>query len=138
MLKKLKIGVCCYMDKLTNFRKTFQELKTYLALPVLNPRDKAGIIQAFEFTFEQSWKSIQKIAFTEGVSLASPKSAFTFAMQNHWIATEDEPLWLQLLKDRNLTTHTYEETLANAVLERIQKQYVKMFERLLLQLELLK
>lgn len=126
------------MDKLTNFRKTFQELKTYLALPILNPRDKAGIIQAFEFTFEQSWKSIQKIAFTEGVTLASPKNAFIFAMQNHWIATKDEPLWLQLLQDRNLTTHTYEEALANAVLERIQKQYVHMFEGLLLQLEPLK
>jgi hypothetical protein len=31
-------------------------------MPIENDRDRAGIIQAFEFTFEQSWKSVQKLA----------------------------------------------------------------------------
>ena len=36
---------------------------------------RAGVIQAFEFTFEQCWKAIQKKAGTEGVTIASPKKS---------------------------------------------------------------
>jgi nucleotidyltransferase substrate binding protein (TIGR01987 family) len=123
------------MDKLINFRKTLSELKKYLSIPVSNDRDRAGIIQGFEFTFEQSWKSIQKIAAEQGASIGSPKAAFSFAMQNQWILISDEPKWLALLKDRNLTSHTYQEELAHEVIERIQTQYVRMFESLLASLE---
>ena len=122
------------MNKLTNFENTLAELKNYLALPIQNSRDIAGIIQAFEFTFEQSWKAIQKIATIQGVDLGNPKAAFTYALQNGWILSSDEPKWLQLLKDRNLTTHTYQETLAQEVLQRIQSDYLQMFEGLFKQL----
>ncbi len=123
------------MNPLHNFRDTLSELKAYLALPIQNDRDKAGVIQAFEFTFEQSWKAIQKVAGETGVTLANPKSAFIFAMQNGWIDPSSEPQWLELLKDRNLTTHTYQRKLANEVLSRIQRDYVNMFQGLLSHLE---
>lgn len=122
------------MDSLLNFRKTLNELNVFLSTPIVDNRDRAGIIQAFEFTFEQSWKAIQKIAFTQGVEIASPKSAFTYALQNDWIPAADEQKWLQLLKDRNLTTHTYQELLAKEVFARIQNDYVHMFGYLLIAL----
>jgi nucleotidyltransferase substrate binding protein (TIGR01987 family) len=119
------------MSPTLNFKKTVEELSEYLALPIQNHRDVAGIIQAFEFTFEQSWKSIQKIAATQGVEIGNPKSAFSYALQNHWIDANEESKWLQLLKDRNLTSHTYQETLAQEVLKRIQENYLEMFKGLL-------
>jgi nucleotidyltransferase substrate binding protein (TIGR01987 family) len=118
-----------------NFELTLNELNTFLTLPIQNDRDIAGIIQAFEFTFEQSWKAIQKIASAQGSEVGSPKAAFSFALQNAWIKSQDEPLWLQLLKDRNLTSHTYQEELAKEVLERIQKYYLRMFQELLNKLD---
>ncbi len=39
------------MNAVTNFTKALNELKKYLALPIQNDRDRAGIIQAFEYTF---------------------------------------------------------------------------------------
>ncbi|MFN3455915.1 MAG: nucleotidyltransferase substrate binding protein [Pseudobdellovibrio sp.] len=87
-----------------NFKLTLAELNKFLKIPIQNDRDIAGIIQAFEFTFEQCWKSIQKISQDHGVEIASPKMAFTFALQNKWINQQDESRWLQLLKDRNLLT----------------------------------
>ena len=117
--------------KLVNFENTINELKLYLSIPVQNKRDVAGIIQAFEFTFEQSWKSIQKIASDQGVEVGSPKTAFSFALQNAWIESNQEQEWLQMLKDRNLTTHTYQENLALEILERIRRDYCSMFEALL-------
>lgn len=123
------------MDDLKNLRKTLGELKKYLSLPIQNDRDRAGIIQALEFTFEQAWKAIQKTAFRQGVEIGNPKKAFSYAMQNGWIGRDSEPKWLQLLKDRNLTSHTYEELLAKAVLARIQNDYVGLFDNLLRSLE---
>lgn len=123
------------MSPTVNFEKTLSELKKYLSLPIQNDRDRAGIIQAFEFTFEQSWKSIQKIASTQGSEVASPKAAFTFAMQNGWIDLKDEAQWLELIKDRNLTSHTYAQDLAKEVLGRIQKQYTGLFDGLLKSLQ---
>lgn len=119
------------MDKLANFDQTLNELKKYLSIPIQNDRDVAGIIQAFEFTFEQSWKSIQKVAGDQGVQIGNPRAAYAYAMQNSWISNTEEPKWLQLIKDRNLTSHTYQESLAKEVLGRIQADYIEMFEGLL-------
>jgi len=119
------------MEKLRNFESTLTELQNFIGMPIENNRDVAGIIQAFEFTFEQSWKAIQKIAGEQGVTLGNPKSAFSYALENGWIAIEAEPRWLQLLKDRNLTSHTYQEDYAREVLERIKNQYLGMFAQLL-------
>ena len=119
------------MDKLTNFQNTLKELHSFLQMPIVNNRDRAGVIQAFEFTFEQSWKAIQKIAGEQGVTLGNPRSAFSYALQNGWISVASEPQWLQLLKDRNLTSHTYREDYAQEVLHRIQADYLGMFTSLL-------
>ena len=123
------------MNPTHNFQKTLEELDAFLKLPIQNNRDIAGIIQAFEFTFEQCWKSIQKIAGQQGVEVGSPKSAFSYALQNSWIRLKDESFWLELLKDRNLTSHTYQEDLAKEVLNRIQNRYLRMFQELLAELE---
>ena len=119
------------MEKLANFEKTLKELRSFISMPIENNRDVAGIIQAFEFTFEQSWKSIQKIAGEQGVAIGNPKGAFTYALDNGWITPESEPSWLQLLKDRNLTSHTYREEYAQGVVERIKNEYLGMFTHLL-------
>jgi len=119
------------MNDLANFQKTLQQLKKFTQMPIQNDRDKAGVIQAFEFTFEQCWKAIQKKAGHEGVEIASPKKAFTFAFQNSWIEKSKENLWLEMLEDRNMTSHTYKEDVANEVLERIVKNYLPAFQSLL-------
>ncbi len=38
-----------------NFAKALARLREFAALPIANDRDRAGVIQAFEFTFEQCW-----------------------------------------------------------------------------------
>lgn len=66
---------------LENFKLTIDTLSSFLSKPIENNRDKAGIIQAFEFTFEQCWKALQQEASGQGVIVGSPKGAFSFAMQ---------------------------------------------------------
>ncbi|MFZ4403839.1 MAG: HI0074 family nucleotidyltransferase substrate-binding subunit [Pseudobdellovibrionaceae bacterium] len=117
-------------DHLFNFQNSLKQLKLFCEMPIQNDRDRAGIIQAFEFTFEQSWKAIQKKTKDQGVEIVSPKQAYMFAIQSRWIAKEDEKLWIGLINDRNLTTHTYKEQLAKKIVEKILQQYLFMLEKL--------
>jgi nucleotidyltransferase substrate binding protein (TIGR01987 family) len=114
-----------------NFEKTLNQLKNYLSIPINNDRDKAGIIQAFEFTFEQSWLSIQKVIGKYEVKTPTPKQAFAAAMKQGWISTNDELIWLEMIDDRNKTSNTYRQALAEEVLGRVLSQYVRVFESLL-------
>ncbi len=119
------------MKETENFKKTLKQLELFLSKPIEDDRDRAGIIQAFEFTFEQAWKAVQKLAGKQGVTVASPKSAFQFALNTGWIRVDDEQKWLDMIIDRNLTSHTYQESHAKEVVERISLIYVKMFQTLL-------
>lgn len=116
---------------LTNFKSTLKSLDEFLAEPIKNDRDKAGIIQAFEFTFEQCWKALQQEAYEQGVQVGSPKSAFRFAMEVGLIDPKEEKVWLEMLEDRNLTSHTYKKELADQVISRVQENYLGAYKRLI-------
>ena len=59
----------------TNADAAVTRLEAFIALPVQNERDQAGIIQAFEFTFEACWNLVQKVARAEGLDAPSPRAA---------------------------------------------------------------
>lgn len=120
--------------KHTNFQLSLKRLQSFVKQGVIDDMDKAGLIQAFEFTYEQSWKTIQKIAGGEFVTIASPKTAFSWAIEKGWILQEDEQLWLEIMKARNLTSHTYNVDLANQVCSDISNRYVQAFDKLLSQM----
>ena len=74
-------------------------------------RDAA--IQRFEFCFELSWKSIRSVALLEGQDCSSPRMAVSIAWQNRWLTSET--VWLDMLEERNRTSHTYHEATAKEV-----------------------
>ncbi len=112
------------------FGNALKQLKLFCEMPINNNRDRAGIIQAFEFTYEISWKAIQKKAGDQGVSIASPKQAYMFAIQSNWVANTDDPLWIGLIHDRNLTSYAYKEEMAKKIVKKIMDQYVGMLDQL--------
>lgn len=88
-------------------------------------RDAA--IQRFEFTVELSWKTTQKFLKDQGIICRSPKECFKEAFKFGLI--EDDPKWIEVLNDRNLTVHTYNEKLAEEIYSRLP-DYLKLFIRL--------
>ncbi|MBI2605431.1 MAG: nucleotidyltransferase substrate binding protein [Deltaproteobacteria bacterium] len=110
---------------LDNFFAALKKLEEFLAAPVVTERDKAGVIQAFEFAFELFWKAVQKFAQEEGLSANSPKQALKEAFQLKIIPAESEQAWLDMLKDRNLTSHMYDQSVADGIFERIRSSHFK-------------
>lgn len=81
--------------------------------------EKDGILQRFEFTFELVWKVIQEFSQTQGVEVVSPREAIRIGAQLGIIDTPED--WLIDLKNRNLTTHIYDEQTAREIFEQIPK-----------------
>jgi nucleotidyltransferase substrate binding protein (TIGR01987 family) len=71
------------------------------------------------------WKTLKKFLWWfEGVEANTPKEILRKAYAAQWIG--DETLWLKMLEDRNLTSHTYQEKLANEVYQRIKLYYPEL------------
>jgi len=69
-------------------------------------RDAA--IQRFEFTFELVWKTLQLYLEHEGLESSGPRAVLKRAFVIRLISDQDEAdVWLQMLDDRNLTSHAY-------------------------------
>lgn len=109
-----------------NFGKALAKLREFVAMPVENDRDRAGIIQAFEFTFEQCWKALRQIAAEQGMEVVSPRQSLETALQLKLIDMNDETTWLEMLHDRNMTSHLYRETIAREISDRVVNQYMKL------------
>lgn len=72
-------------------------------------------IQRFEYTFEITWKLLKKAAKIDGIEVSSPRQALRAAHQLGLIADID--LWFEMLEDRNMTSHTYDQYIADKVYE---------------------
>ena len=96
---------------------TLQEL-TPIASPTGIERDAA--IQRFEYSTEACWKAAQSVLSIQfGLELASPKSVIRSCAQNALLTEADARLAMNLVDDRNLTSHTYNEALAQAIWSRL-------------------
>ncbi len=108
--------------RLGQLQSAFAQLQSFAKTPIEDDRDRAGIIQAFEYTFELCWKTLQAVAQIEAISASGPKHALKAGFELGYV--EDEDAWLAILDDRNLTTHTYDSTLAKQVCDRILAKHI--------------
>lgn len=95
-------------------------------------RDSA--IQRFEFTFDLSWKVVKTfLEEIHGVECVSPKSCIREAYKQDLIPYD--PRWLEMVDDRNKTSHLYNKKAADQVYARLQ-DYLLLFQKLLEKLHL--
>ena len=85
-------------------------------------RDSA--IQRFEFTFELGWKAIARMARAEGIDCPSPRAALKTGLKLGWI--HDDEIWLTMLDDRNRTSHTYNEKVAEELYSRLAEHHAAL------------
>ncbi len=122
-----------YQASLAAFEAALARLEDALKQPKTEwTRDAA--IQRFEFTFELAWKNVMRFARREGLQLASPRQAWRAALQLGWIG--DDEIWLDMLEDRNRSSHTYNEQTAEEIFSRLPRYYTALTQ-LLGQLKLL-
>ena len=90
--------------------------------------DKDGVIQRFEFVVELLWKALKAILTYEGIECRSPRSCIKEAFKAG-IIDADETL-LDMLEDRNLSSHVYDQKMSEAIFERIATLYLPYLQNL--------
>ena len=85
-------------------------------------------IQRFEYTFEAFWKFLRDyLKEIEGIKCNSPKSCFREALGAGLISEEQTMNCLEMTDDRNLTSHTYIEEVAEQIYKKV-KDYCKLMD----------
>jgi nucleotidyltransferase substrate binding protein (TIGR01987 family) len=87
-----------------------------------------GVIKRFEFTFELLWKTLKIYLENQGIIVRSPRESFKEAFKLNLI--EDEKVFLDMLKDRNETTHIYDKETADKIFNRIRSDYIPAIENM--------
>ncbi len=88
-------------------------------VPTNVERDAA--IQRFEYSFEAVWKTGQQfLRENEGIDPGSPKGTVRAALQVGLLDEADARTALEMVDDRNLTVHTYNQALAERIFARLQ------------------
>ena len=89
-----------------------------------------GTIHRFELTTELAWKTIREYLLAMEVSdINSPRAVMKEAFSND-IITEEEK-WIQILRDRNSTSHIYDQEEADEIYSRIANEHIILFDALL-------
>lgn len=100
---------------------TFHEL-VQIEQPSSIERDAA--IQRFEFSFEACWKAGKQFLYDiEGLDIGSPKGVIRSFREIGVLSEDETVLSLQMVDDRNLTSHTYNEGLSNEIFKKVPKYY---------------
>lgn len=117
-------------SKFQNFIKALDKLEEgLLQYNEQNELLRDGIFQRFEFTFELAWKTLKEVFEEEGlIGLNSPKTVLKEAFSAGII--EDEKLWINMLLDRNATSHLYSENNAKEICKNIKQKYTNALEEL--------
>lgn len=103
------------IDKLLKARAIFEDFRKDMH----TDRDKAGAVQAFEFSYELAWKIMKRILKLRGEETGSPKDTFRKAAIEKLI--DDPEVWFEFQKKRNLTSHTYERENLDLIVDSFDK-----------------
>ena len=118
-----------WKQRLSNFSLALTQLENAVSLSnqrKLSDLEKQGLIQAFEFTHELAWNVMKDYFDYQGSSelITGSRDATKDAFQKGLIQCGDD--WMEMIKSRNKTSHTYNLNVANDIVEKIQKATKKL------------
>lgn len=91
--------------------------------------EKEGVVQRFEYTFELAWKTLKDYLVYSGVVLdqITPRKVIKEAFAAKII--DDGQIWIDMLEQRNLMSHTYDSETFEAVFGSISQHYRTALEQ---------
>lgn len=124
-------------QRFANYRKALTQLTKFIDKGDLTDLEEQGIIKAFEYTYELAWNTLKDYLEYQGIlDITGSRDSIREAFKINLIT--DGEAWMEMLKSRNLTSHTYNEETAEEIVSAIVKSYYGLFKRLELKLENIK
>jgi len=128
-----------WIQRFHNYRKALGRLSEAIGLSKerrLSDLEQQGLIQAFEFTFDLAWKTLQDLLRERNRPNCNggPSTIITQALADGYIT--DEKAWKRLKESRGMASHIYDEATADEIAENIVQVYQGLFIQLETRLQL--
>ena len=122
-----------WIQRLASFTKALEQLTRFIDKGRLNELERQGLIQSFEYNYELAWNAIKDFYENQGeVGIQGSRDAIRLAFKRGLI--QDGDAWMDMIKSRTLTAHTYNEEIAeeiaNAVFNIYYPEFVKLQKKL--------
>jgi nucleotidyltransferase substrate binding protein (TIGR01987 family) len=121
-----------WRQRFQNYQQALARLTGAVALSrqrALSDLEEQGLVQVFEFTHELAWNVLKDYLEAQGfVDLIGSKNATREAFKNGLL--EDGDAWMDMIKARNLTSHTYQEKIAKDIVRDILGRFHPAFAAL--------
>lgn len=115
--------------RFSNYTLALQTLRRAVELAGQRPLselEQQGLIQGFEFTHELGWNVLKDYLESQGIAgLVGSKDASREAFRNGLILEGEA--WMDMIKARNLTSHTYNVKIAEGIVHDILDRFFPAF-----------
>ncbi len=117
-----------WKQRFSNYLRAFDRLSQAVTLSqerALTDLEKQGLIQAFEFTHELAWNVMQDYFVYQGnTEISGARDATREAFSAGII--EDGDNWMEMIKSRNMSSHTYNEATETEISMKILTTYFEL------------
>lgn len=118
-----------WKQRFQNYKKALHQLGKFVAQKELSELENQGLVKAFEYTFELAWNTMKDFLEYQGqTDIFGSRDTIRRAFQLNLI--EDGEEWMDMIKSRNLTSHTYNEETALEICQAVIKVYSPLFMKL--------
>jgi nucleotidyltransferase substrate binding protein (TIGR01987 family) len=124
-----------WQQRFSNYTRALQKLTEavdfisenhHIENAVLAEMSEEGVIQRFEYTHELAWNVMKDYAEYQGeTSVGGSRDATREAFQLQLITDGDT--WMEMIKSRNESSHTYNSEIADNILGKIINEYYPLF-----------
>lgn len=115
-----------WKQRFSNYNKAFIQLQKFIDKKELNELEEQGLVQAFEFTHELAWNTLKDYFEYQGnTSITGSRDATREAFNNGLLLNGE--IWMEMIKSRNQTSHTYNEKVIAEIKEKILNLYYNEF-----------
>ncbi len=115
-----------WLQRFNHFSMALNQLKKFIDKGELNELEEQGLIQAFEYTYELAWNTIKDYYEDQGeTNINGSRDAFRLAFKRGFIINGE--LWMEMIRSRTMTSHTYNEEVAHEIADKIVEGYYDEF-----------
>ena len=118
-----------WIQRFDNYGRALQTLRNAAELATQRPLselEQQGLIQGFEFTHELAWNLLKDFLEAQGIAgLIGSRDAIRTAFKNGLL--EEGETWMEMIKARNLSSHTYQQDLAQRIATDILTRFYPAF-----------
>lgn len=111
-------------ERIENFNKAFALYKQAHAVYCADKENKLiqmALVQGFEIVFELGWKCLKDYLASKNIEEYTPRDVIKTAFKSNILPTAQT--WIDMAKDRNVSSHEYNEKKVEIIIEKVGSIY---------------